>query len=66
MMRAVFFWYPPDVTMRIGMPRLRAALNTSSSLLTMPWTRTAQTLLQHYQSLQLDEVLALTTLKDTE
>ncbi len=37
MMRAVFFWYPPDVTMSIGMPRRLAALNTISSLFTMPW-----------------------------
>lgn len=39
MMRAVFFWYPPDVTMRMGMPRRFAALNTISSLFTMPWQR---------------------------
>lgn len=37
MMRAVFFWYPPDVTIRMGIPRRLAALNTISSLLTMPW-----------------------------
>ena len=36
MIRAVFFWYPPDVTMSKGMPRRFAALNTISSLLTMP------------------------------
>ncbi len=39
MMRAVFFWYPPDVTMRMGMSRRRAALNTISSLFMMPWQR---------------------------
>lgn len=39
MMRAVFFWYPPDVTMRMGMPRCLAALNTISSLFTMPWQK---------------------------
>lgn len=37
MMRAVFFWYPPDVTISMGMPRRLAALNTISSLFTMPW-----------------------------
>lgn len=36
MMRAVFFWYPPDVTMRMGMANCRAALKTISSLFTMP------------------------------
>lgn len=39
MMRAVFFWYPPDVTMSMGTPRRLAALNTISSLFTMPWQR---------------------------
>lgn len=39
MMRAVFFWYPPDVTMSMGTPRRLAALNTISSLFTMPWHR---------------------------
>lgn len=39
MMRAVFFWYPPDVTMSMGTPCRLAALNTISSLFIMPWKR---------------------------
>ncbi|TNN79725.1 hypothetical protein EYF80_010099 [Liparis tanakae] len=39
MMRAVLFWYPPDVTMSMGTPCRRAALNKISSLFTMPWQR---------------------------
>lgn len=45
MMRAVRFWYPPEVTMRMGTWRLRTIRNTSSSRFTMPcggWGRLAQ------------------------
>ena len=36
MMRAVRFWYPPEVTMRMGTWRPRTTRNTSSSRFTMP------------------------------
>lgn len=36
-MRAVLRWYPPLVTIRIGMFRLRTWLNTSLSLSMIPW-----------------------------
>lgn len=36
MIRAVHFWYPPDVTMRMGTWWPRTILNTSSSRFTTP------------------------------
>lgn len=46
MMRAVRFWYPPEVTMRMGTWRPRTVRNTSSSRFTMPCGETGRLLRQ--------------------
>lgn len=38
--RAVRFWYPPEVTMRMGISWARTTRKTTSSLFTMPCGKT--------------------------
>lgn len=41
-MRAVRFWYPPEVTMRMGISWARTTRKTTSSLFTMPCGKTGR------------------------